>query len=155
MSAQEAMINLLCDYFVQRDVRFSRRNDGEAVESNLRGRTRSFRLVLEVEESADLLLLRVPMLYVPEALRPAMAEALTRANYSLCVGCFEMDLNDGELQFRSGFPLADGTITYQQFVDLIGSAHHAVDGYDRAFNRLLYGDDLSPAEVIAEVEMAN
>ena len=155
MSVQETMINLLCDYFVQREVHFSRRDDGVVVESNLRGTARLFRLVLEVEEPGDLLLLRVPILYVPEKQRPAMAEALTRANYSLFIGCFEMDLSDGELQFRAGFPLADGTMTYQQFVDLIGAAHHAVDDYDRAFHRLLYGDDLSPAEVIAEVEMAN
>ena len=39
--------------------------------------------------------------------RPAQAEFLTRANYNLTRGCFEMDFSDGEIRFKHRISLAD------------------------------------------------
>ena len=91
---------------------------------------------------------------VPEERRTQMAEALARANYGLKVGCFQMDMGTGTLSFVAIMPLADGTITAEQFDAVLEGAMCYTDAYFRAFARLLYADDLSPAEVIAEVEMA-
>ena len=38
---------------------------------------------------------------VPPAARPAVAEYLTRVNYGLVIGSFEMDLEDGEVRCRT------------------------------------------------------
>ncbi len=38
---------------------------------------------------------------VPEARRTAVADALNRINYSLVYGSFEMDMDDGEVRFRT------------------------------------------------------
>lgn len=40
-------------------------------------------------------------LQVPEELRPGVAEFITRANYGLIRGNFEMDFNDGELRYKT------------------------------------------------------
>ena len=40
-------------------------------------------------------------LRVEEASRKAVSEYLTRANYGLNLGCFEMDFSDGEVRYRS------------------------------------------------------
>jgi hypothetical protein len=90
---------------------------------------------------------------VPEGRRPQMAETVVRANYGLKVGCFQMDLGTGALSFVAIVPLADGTVTADQFDAVIEGSMCYTDLYFRAFARLLYADDLSPAEVIAEVEM--
>ncbi len=91
---------------------------------------------------------------VPEDRRSPMAETLARANYGLKVGCFQMDMSTGTLSFVAIVPIIDGTITADQFDAVIEGAMCYADLYFRAFARLLYADDLSPAEVIAEVEMA-
>lgn len=44
----------------------------------------------------------------PEAHRTPMAEFLTRANYGLIIGNFELDLNDGEIRFKTSLDV-EGT----------------------------------------------
>lgn len=39
---------------------------------------------------------------VPDAQREVVAEYLTRANFGLPIGCFSMDMDDGEIRFRIG-----------------------------------------------------
>jgi hypothetical protein len=99
------------------------------------------------------LVVRIPEV-VPEARRREAAEVVVRANYGLAVGAFDLDMSDGELSFRLGFPVADAVLTGDQFRHAVVAALWTCDMYLRAFKRLLYGDDLSPVEVIAEVEMA-
>lgn len=38
---------------------------------------------------------------VPEAKRPTMAEFITRANFGMIIGNFEMDYDDGEVRFKT------------------------------------------------------
>ena len=40
-------------------------------------------------------------LNVPEAKRPAIAEFITRINYTLIAGNFDLDYSDGEISFRT------------------------------------------------------
>ncbi|MCO6439048.1 MAG: hypothetical protein J5J06_18300 [Phycisphaerae bacterium] len=93
-------------------------------------------------------------LIVPEDARPTMAEAVARANFGLSLGCFQLDMSSGRLLFCVGMPVADGVVGPDQFRGLAHCALDTMNRYNRAFHRLIYGDDLSPAEVIAEVEMA-
>jgi hypothetical protein len=47
----------------------------------------------------------------PEVLRPAVAEYLTRANWGLIIGNFEMDYNDGEVRFKTSIQLEKTDLT--------------------------------------------
>lgn len=44
---------------------------------------------------------------IPENGRKQIAEFITMANFGLILGCFEMDMNDGELRFKSSFLFED------------------------------------------------
>ena len=48
---------------------------------------------------------------VPEDRRAAVAEYLTRANYGLPLGNFEMDWSDGEVRCRTSVHIADAPLT--------------------------------------------
>lgn len=43
---------------------------------------------------------------VPEDRRLALAEFLTRANYGLFIGNFEMDWQDGEVRYKTSIDVA-------------------------------------------------
>jgi hypothetical protein len=47
----------------------------------------------------------------PADRRPAITELLTRINFDLSVGCFELDLADGEIRFRTSTILPGTDIT--------------------------------------------
>lgn len=129
--------------------------DDAVIRMGFRGKSGGFPVIILAREGplALLIVFQIPLL-VPEAKRPAMAEALTRANYALGIGRFEMDFSDGELLFTAAIPLADASLTGRLFRTVLCTAMDQCDDYHRAFGRLLFNDDLSAAEVIAEVEMA-
>ena len=47
-----------------------------------------------------------------------VAELITRINYGLLIGSFEMDWSDGELRIRTAMPLEQGDFTDKQLEHL-------------------------------------
>ncbi len=78
---------------------------------------------------------------IPESHRQLIAEAITRANYGLKLGNFEMDLEDGELRYQTAMPLGedfpeDDVIDHVLYV---GGA--MIDRYMPAFLSIIYGNE--------------
>ena len=63
----------------------------------------------------------------PSERRAATAELLTRINFELSVGCFELDLTDGEIRFRTSIILPAADITPGIIEHLIRSNLSIVD----------------------------
>lgn len=155
MDSTDVTLDQIRGFMDEDGLSYCLREDGSALEAGFRGRSGSFRMVLYLRDEPALLgiMVRLPEA-APEDRRPQMAEAVTRANHGLALGCFELDMSSGDIDFRIGIPVVAGTLSHEQFRAMMGAAMWTTDRYHRAFCRLLYGDDLSPAEVIAEVEMA-
>jgi hypothetical protein len=131
------------------------REDHFVCETGFRMPTGEFRVFIQVDGEPPLVSVHVPIqMIVPEGRRPQAAETAARANCDLRTGGFNLDMSTGRLWFRIAMPAADTGITQAQFDWLMHAAAWTVNRYYSAFGRLLFGDDLSPAEVIAEVEMA-
>ena len=83
--------------------------------------------------------------------RMAVMELVTRLNYGLSWGCFELDMGDGELRFRVGLHM-DGCNIERQLVQ--NAIHHGLSTliyYHSAVSSLLY-DNLSPEQSLALLE---
>lgn len=85
--------------------------------------------------------------------RPAVAEFLTRANYGLALGNFELDLDDGEINFKTILQ-APATVLNTALLRpylLIGveTINHYLPGLDR----VLSGRE-TPAAAIKALETA-
>lgn len=52
---------------------------------------------------------------IPDGNRLKVAELLTRINYDLIVGNFELNFDDGEVLFKTTLDLADGELTQAMF----------------------------------------
>ena len=57
-----------------------------------------------------------------------MAEFLTRANYGIMIGNFEMDFNDGEVRYKGALEYADGDVTIMMIDNLIGKCAYTMSG---------------------------
>lgn len=53
---------------------------------------------------------------IPESNRLKIAELLTRINYDLVVGNFELGMDDGEVLFKTTLDLVDGELTQAMFM---------------------------------------
>ena len=78
-------------------------------------------------------------------------EALMAVNYRIAMGKFGLDLDDGEVRLEEAVPLADGSITYEQFQLALGAMMQTVAMYHSLLPRIIYGN-LSVLEALDACE---
>jgi len=88
---------------------------------------------------------------VPEEMRVAVAEFITRANYGLRIGNLELDFSDGEVRYKSSLDFESQTLTPQLIKLAIYPAVQTMDRYLPGLMAVIYGGK-SPAEAVAEIE---
>lgn len=90
---------------------------------------------------------------VPADRRAAVAEALTRANWGLALGNFEIGFDEGEVRFRMGVDVEGGQLAPQMLHNMLAIGLYTAERYHDAVMRVAYGD-IDPAAAIAAVERA-
>ncbi|MBO84663.1 MAG: hypothetical protein CL927_04840 [Deltaproteobacteria bacterium] len=78
-----------------------------------------------------------------ESSRSPQLELLTRINYGLGTGCFEMDLDDGEIRYRVTLPAA--MAMPHVLVPMLVDACMTVDTYAPAFDSVVDGTPVQAA----------
>ncbi len=90
---------------------------------------------------------------VPDEKRPALTEYLTRANYGLWLGNFELDLRDGEIRYTTSLHLADGELTAKMLAALLRINGDTLDRYLPGIMSMLW-NDLSAEDALGLTEAA-
>jgi len=87
----------------------------------------------------------------PPKKRRACAEVITRINYDLLQGCFEMDFEDGEIRFRTSIAVLDSDmpIPAKQIEQLVFTNLATMDRYMAPIMRVLYNNE-RPDEALRE-----
>ena len=107
-------------------------------------------IVQLVEEQARLVFFSVAPQAVPPNRRPAMCELITRLNYGLILGNFEMSLESGDLRFRTTMGLAPDLFS-EPLLQLVARTNLAMmDTCLPAINQVLQGL-ATPAEAFAAI----
>lgn len=88
---------------------------------------------------------------VPEERRGQVAEYITRANYGLRIGNFEMDYSDGEIRYKSSLDFEGEHLSVNWLKHAIYPAVQTIDRYMPGIMGVIYGDK-SPQDAIKEVE---
>lgn len=109
-------------------------------------------LMAQVDERCKAMILSFELpLTVPPQRRSEFAEALTRANYGLVIGHFEMDMETGELNYRVTVPIDDAMLSHAQFCHCVGAAMGTVHQYTPAFLQVAF-HEVSAEEAIKACE---
>ena len=87
----------------------------------------------------------------PEDKRPVLADFLTRANYGLYIGNFEMDFNDGEVRYKTSIDVEGNGLSTALVKRLAYDNVSVMDKYMPGIMSVIYGG-ASPTEAIAQVE---
>jgi hypothetical protein len=69
---------------------------------------------------------------VPEERRVETARLITRANWGLLIGNFELDFDDGQLRFKSSVDFSNSDLTDALVSNAILAAMNAVEAFARA-----------------------
>lgn len=88
---------------------------------------------------------------VPEELRLATAEFITRANYGMRIGNFELDFSDGEVRYKSSLDFEGHDLTPDLIRNTIYPAVLTLDHYLPGLLSVIYGGR-TPFEAIEDIE---
>lgn len=88
---------------------------------------------------------------VPEDRRAALAEFITRANYGLILGNFELDYSDGEIRYKTSSDVEGSTLTHAMIRQMVYANVLIMDRYLPGIMNVIYGSQ-SPADAIHSIE---
>ena len=106
------------------------------------------------EEQSQFLFYSLCPITIPEHKRAEMAEYITRANFDMSIGNFEMDYADGELRFKTSIDVEGTELTDSLMKPLIYANVLMMDQYLPGMMAIIYADK-SPEDAIAQVEETN
>ncbi len=87
----------------------------------------------------------------PEGKRDAIAAFLTRANYGLILGNFEMDFDDGEIRFKVTVICGEQTLSPAVMERNFDMGFCMFDRYGEGLLKVLYGD-AAPLDTVDAIE---
>jgi hypothetical protein len=102
------------------------------------------------ERDAQLLIYSVMAETVPAERRPAVAEFLTRVNYFMAIGNFEMDYDDGEVRYKTSVDVQGDHLSAAMARQLFTLNVATMDLFLPGIEAVIRGDG-SPAEVLASL----
>jgi len=133
------------------DWRYRVLEDNAIIKFGVHGESADFVCFVDVRAERICLLYVIAPNRVPQHRRQAVAEFLARANYGLIIGCFELDMEDGELRYRCGVDVEDGELTATMAKNMTYTAISTMDRYYQGLMAVVYGD-IDPKAAIAKCE---
>jgi len=109
--------------------------------------------VADVKEDRGILVFySIGSIKVPEPARVAAAEYLTRANYNLILGNFELDMSDGEVRYKTSISVGEkGVLTSDLIRPVVLTNFGTMDLYMPGLLAVAMGGK-NPAEAVREAE---
>lgn len=88
---------------------------------------------------------------IPKSKRRAVGEFLSRANYGMIIGNFELDFAEGEVAYKTSIDVEGSTLTFPQMKRLVDTNVAMMDQYLPGIKSVIQGD-ASPEEAISQIE---
>jgi hypothetical protein len=146
------LFEAVVDYLTEDDWKFNVVKDDTALMLSFRGEAGSWQCFATVDEEKQwFTFYSILPSNVPEEKRVEIAEFVTRANYGLVIGNFEMDYADGEVRYKTSVDVEGGELSPKMIENLMRANLMTMDRYFAGVMGVLYGDR-DPAEAIAEME---
>jgi hypothetical protein len=103
------------------------------------------------EEHSQFVFYSVCPVSVPEDRRPRIAEFISRANFGMLIGNFELDYSDGEVRYKTSIDSEGGELTKALVRQLVVANVLMMDRYLPGVMAVAFGD-ASPAQAIMRIE---
>ncbi|QBD81905.1 hypothetical protein EPA93_40395 [Ktedonosporobacter rubrisoli] len=124
------------------------------IELLFQGNDGQWRMVVGIQQQEDArrLMLVAPQIgAISSKKRLECLEALMAVNYRIAIGKFGLDLDDGEIRLEEAIPLADNTITFEQFQLAFGAIVQTAMIYHSLLPRIVY-NNMSVEEALQACE---
>jgi len=103
------------------------------------------------EEQQQFVFYSICPVAVPEHKRPEIAEFITRANFDMVIGNFELDYEDGEVRFKTSIDVEGAELLSTLIKPILYANVLMMDQYLPGMMGVIYADK-TPADAVAQVE---
>jgi len=115
-------------------------------------RNASYNVVFDIKEDKEQLFVYVCCSNrVPEDRRLQVAEFITRSNFGMAMGNFEMDMNDGEMRYKVSIDVEDGELSCKMVQNMLAASIQTMERYFPGLMAVCYGGQ-DAAVAVAAIE---
>jgi len=146
----------LVDHCESRDLKFCADREEKKIKFSLCRSHALYQCNLRITHDDNIfqIYLYYPILAKDPKMRMAAAEFVTRANYSLVLGNFELDMRDGEVRYHVAHHIENGILGDTMIEHLFLAALYTSDRYFPAFTQVLFGGSTpEDAVFLAELDL--
>lgn len=150
-----ALMDAVVEFLGQEEWAHESHPDGDAVRMKFRGEAGEW--IVAAQEVGDgggkLVVYSLPSVTVPAAHRDRAAQAVCRMNHGVILGNWELDLDEGEVRYKTSADLRGTTPTAEMVRHLVFTNVMMTDRYLPALLGVVFGDK-DPKAAVDEVEGA-
>ncbi|WP_204150207.1 YbjN domain-containing protein [Leptolyngbya sp. CCY15150] len=126
----QSILGLVTNFLKDNNFNFSPIMDLDILQLSAQGKNGRYNCFAQaIEEKQQLIFYSVCLAQVPLDKRRAIAEFITRANYGLIIGNFEMDWSDGQIRYKTSIDVEGGTLTTEMVKQLVYVNVLTIDSY--------------------------
>ncbi len=139
-------------FFEQDDWPFTRMEDRPILRTGFNGNNGQWNcFAQEREEQQQFIFYSVFPTKAPEDKRYSVAEFITRANYGMVIGNFELDFSDGEVRYKTSVDVEGEELTPGLIKHMLYANVFMLDRYYPGLMKVIYSG-MEPEEAIREIE---
>jgi hypothetical protein len=148
----QSIYDTMLQFFTDDDWKISQADGHRAMRMGIAGENGHWNCIASAdEEKRQFVFYSLMESKAPEKRRAAVAEYVTRANYGLVLGNFEMDYSDGEVRYKTSIDVEGGVLTGPMIRTAVYANVFTMDRYLPGLMAVIYAD-VPAAEAIAKVE---
>jgi hypothetical protein len=130
----------------------SRKGQKTILEMDFQGLNGIWKCFADVREQTDeFLFYSILLMPIPIKRKIDVAEFITRANYGVTIGNFEMDFDDGEVRYKTNLDLKHLTLTKDLIRQYVYFNVKMMDSYLNGIMAVI-NEEVNAAEAIAKIE---
>ena len=151
-SSTPSIFQTITFFFKEYDLSFLEIEKDKALSLGFEGKNGEYNgLAIAREEENQMVFYSICPVKTPESKRLTIAEFITKANYGLISGNFELDFKDGEIRYKTSIDVENEKLTSALIKQLVFTNVAMMDKYLPGILSVIYGN-ASPDEAISQVE---
>jgi hypothetical protein len=146
------MLEILIEYLKKKKWSYGLGKEDGVIIFNLSGQNGTFPCIADIQASKTrFIFVTICPSNCPNHKKAIIAELLTRLNFFIYYGTFEMNYDNGEIRFKTSIPLDHLTLTEDIIDDVIMSNISIMDECSPAILRLIYGSELTALDTYSDL----
>ena len=111
------------------------------ITSGVKGKHGNYRIIFSTDEEMErLTILILPGVFCPAATRPATSVYLTRCNFGLILGNFELDMEDGEMRYKCSSDFKGGQVSLKMIENMMDAATIGMETFFGGYLAVCFGN---------------